>query len=123
MARLLELGYLDDTSFAVAHVRRRSTSRGPLAISAELAARGVDREVARQAVAGLSREDELGAAMRLAARQTGQRRPASYQELLDSAGVKLLRRGFSPAVARAACWAVWRGTAGTSDPLAPQPSV
>src|SRR5439155_1649062 len=50
VARLVELRYLDDRSFAEGHVRRRSATRGPLALSAELAARGVDREPADRAV-------------------------------------------------------------------------
>ena len=110
MARLADLGYLDDTAFASGHVRRRAATLGPLALSAELAARGVDREVARTAVAGLSHEDLLAAATRLVARQSGRKAPAGYKELLDSAGTKLLRRGFSLAIAREACQAVWRGT-------------
>src|SRR4029077_16860174 len=69
LARLADLGYLDDAGFAAGHVRRRSASLGPLALSAELAARGVDREIARAAVANLSQEDQLAAAVRLVARQ------------------------------------------------------
>jgi len=110
MARLAELGYLDDAGFAAGHVRRRSASLGPLALSAELAARGVDREIARAAVANLSQEDQLAAAVRLVARQAGRTPSAGYKELLDSAGARLLRRGFSPAIAREACRVVWRGT-------------
>jgi regulatory protein len=116
VARLVELGYLDDASFAAGHVRRRSASLGPLALAAELAARGVDREVATQAVAGLSPAAQLAAAVHLVARQGGRKGAASYKELLDSAGTKLLRRGFSPAIAREACRAVWQGTLDTSEP-------
>jgi hypothetical protein len=36
--------------------------------------------------------------------------------LLDRAGSKLVRRGFSPSVAREACRVVWRGTEGGVDP-------
>jgi regulatory protein len=110
IVRLTERGYLDDAGFAAGHVRRRSASLGPLALSAELAARGIDREVAQRALAGLSREAQLDAATRLAARDAGRKRPAGYKELLDSAGPKLLRRGFSPGVAREACRLVWFGT-------------
>ena len=46
----------------------------------------------------------------LAARAAGRKRPAGYKELLDSAGPKLLRRGFSPGIAREACRLVWFGT-------------
>jgi regulatory protein len=116
MARLADHGYLDDASFAAGHVRRRSASLGPLALSAELAARGVDRQLARQAVAGLTSQEQLAAATRLVARQPGAEGAASYKELLDSAGTKLLRRGFSPSVAREACRAVWQGTRDASEP-------
>ncbi len=112
LTRLAELGYLDDASFAAGHVRRRSASLGPLALAAELVARGVDRRVTSQAVAGLSHADQLAAAVRLVQRQAGRQGPASYQKLLDSAGSKLLRRGFSPGIAREACRAVWLGTPG-----------
>ena len=115
MVRLTELGYLNDAGFAAGHVRRRSASLGPLALSAELAARGVDRDVARTALAGLSLEDQLAAATRLVERQVGRGRPAGYKQLLDSVGARLLRRGFSLAIAREACRAVWVGTVDLAD--------
>jgi SOS response regulatory protein OraA/RecX len=116
MARLAGQGYLDDAGFAVGHVRRRSTALGPLALSAELAARGVDREVARTALEGLGHEAQVAAASRLVLRELSRSRPAGYKQLLDSAGARLLRRGFSPAVAREACRAAWQGTAASSEP-------
>ena len=59
LGTLHELGYIDDASFAEGHVRRRSTSRGPLAIAAELAARGVRREVAGEALSRLDRQAQV----------------------------------------------------------------
>lgn len=115
VARLVELGYLDDRAFAESHVRRRSGSRGPLALAAELAARGVNREITGRALAGISPETQLSAAVDLV-RRAARKRPAGYKELLDSAGTKLLRRGFSPTVAREACRVVWRGTDSDLDP-------
>ena len=116
VARLSELGYLDDASFAVGHVRRRSGTRDALALSAELAERGVDKVVAGAALAGFDRAAQVAAATRLAERLSerlsGGKRPPGYRELLDSVGAKLLRRGYSIGVARDACWAVWAGTAG-----------
>jgi regulatory protein len=108
--RLVELGYLDDRSFAEGHVRRRSGSLGPLALSRELAARGVDRDVAEDALEGFDQTAQTAAATRLAARLVGQRPFAGYREMLNSVGSKLVRRGFSPGVVRAACRAVWSGT-------------
>lgn len=110
--RLAELGYLDDAAFAEGHVRRRSPSLGPLALAAELAARGVDRGLTRLALDGLSDADQLAAAVRLVQRQGARKPPASYQELLAAAGSKLLRRGFSLGIAREACRVVWLGTSG-----------
>ncbi|HEY1456305.1 MAG TPA: regulatory protein RecX [Candidatus Dormibacteraeota bacterium] len=115
LARLHELGYLDDRSFAEGHVRRRSSGRGPMALSAELAARGVDREVAHQAVATFDPQAQLQAATRLVERLYGRKSWTGFQEVLNSLGPKLLRRGFSSRVVRAACAAVWNPTAGRPE--------
>jgi regulatory protein len=115
VAKLVRLRYLDDRQFAEGHVRRRSATRGPLALSAELAARGVDRESADRAVAGIDPESQLAAATRLVERLAGRKSFAGYRELLDVAGSKLVRRGFAPGVVRAACRTVWDGTASTSE--------
>ena len=109
LVRLAELGYVDDAAFAAGHVRRRSSSRGPLALTAELAARGVDRQAAGRALAGFDRAAQVASATRLAERLCGRTRPAGYGELLDTVGAKLLRRGFPSGVAREACWALWAG--------------
>ena len=111
MARLSDLGYLDDPEFAAGHVRRRSASRGPLALLAELASRGVDREVAALAVARIAPDAQLAAVTRLAERLCARRTWAGYQEMLGSVGSRLVRRGFPPGIVQAACRAVWDGTA------------
>jgi regulatory protein len=116
LGRLSELGYLDDATFAASHVRRRASSLGPLALSAELAARGVDRREAGRALAAFDHAAQVASATRLAERLCGRTRPAGYGELLDSVGAKLLRRGFSPGVAREACWAVWSGREAVPTP-------
>ena len=108
--RLTELGYLDDRAFAEGHVRRRKGGLGPLALSAELFARGVDRGVAAGALAAFDREAQLASATMLAERLYGLKPRSGYRETLDAIGPKLLRRGFSPGVASAACRAVSAGT-------------
>lgn len=113
MARLVELGYLDDPSFAKGLVRRRSAIRGPRALSAELAARGVDRAEADAAVAEFDLEAQLASATRLAERLYARKAGIGYREMLDSVGTKLLRRGFPAPVVREACRSVLSG--------APQP--
>jgi regulatory protein len=106
MARLAELGYLDDSSFANGLVRRRGALRGPLALSAELAAKGVDRAEAEAAVAGFDPEAQLVSATRLADRLYARKPGMDYREMLNSVGTKLLRRGFPANVVRAACRSV-----------------
>jgi regulatory protein len=115
LARLVEKGLQSDRAFAEAHVRRRSRSVGPLALSAELTARGVDRDLADGATAGFTSDQQLAAAISLAERLCGNRRYAGYRELLHAVGAKLLRRGFSMPVARAACDALWGGTSDTLE--------
>jgi regulatory protein len=111
MRRLVELGYLDDSSFAKGLVRRRAALRGPRALSAELAARGVDRADADAAVAGFDAEAQLVSATRLAERLYARKAGIGYREMLDTVGTKLLRRGFSTQVVYAACRSVLLGTA------------
>ncbi len=113
LGRLTELGYLDDQAFATALVRRRSASRGPAALAAELASKGIGRDGVQAALADLDSETQLEAATRLAERLYGSKRPAGYQEMLDRIGAKLVRRGYSPSVAREACRAVLAGVAST----------
>jgi regulatory protein len=114
-ARLLELGYLDDGAFAAGHVRRRSATRGPLALSAELFARGVDRAQADAAVARFDPQAQLASAVHLAERLWARRPAGGYRELLDQVGSRLVRRGFSPSIARAACLAALAGTAPNAE--------
>jgi regulatory protein len=114
LERLQELRYLDDDAFAQALVRRRSASRGPAALASELAAKGIGRTGVSAALAGLDRESQLEAATRLAERLYAHEPLPGYREMLDRIGTKLLRRGYSSDVARAACQAVLAGTPGSS---------
>lgn len=117
LGRLIQLGYLDDRAYAAGHVRRRLGGRGPLALRSELAARGVGRTLIDEAVAALDPEAQLESARRLAGRLAGGKTFAGYKELLDGVGPKLVRRGFSPGIARAACHDLWiSATTNTSDP-------
>jgi regulatory protein len=96
LARARGLGYLDDAAFARGLTAQRSRSRGPALIAAELAARGVDREVARAAVGSVDRGELVAAARRLAAR--GANRSADQRAIAG----RLLRRGFPGDVVREA---------------------
>jgi regulatory protein len=109
MTRLEELGYLDDQAFARSFVRRRASVRGPRALSAELAARGVDRAQVDTAVAEFGEDDQLAAATHIAERLYARKPSLGYREILDEVGAKLVRRGFSVSVARAACHTLLAG--------------
>jgi regulatory protein len=113
LKRLEELGYLDDQSFAHSFVRRRGAARGPRALSAELAARGVDRAYVDTAIAGFGEAAQLATATLIAERLYARKPAVGHREMLDAIGAKLVRRGFSVAVARAACRTV---LSGRSDP-------
>lgn len=110
LARLDELGYLNDLSFAEGLVRLRSASRGPRAVSAELAQRGVDRAQADSALASYNDALQMASATRIIERTYGKREITGYREMLDRVGSKLLRLGFSTTIVRAACHAVMAGT-------------
>lgn len=110
LARLSELGYLNDLSFAEGLVRVRSVSRGPRALSAELARRGVGRAQADRALASYNDALQLASAMRIIERTYGKREITDYREMLDRVGNKLLRLGFSTTIVRGACRAVVAGT-------------
>ena len=107
MRRITELYLVDDRAFARSYVRRRASVRGPLAIAAELAARGIDRAATEAALADFGPSEQLRSAMRLVERARD-REPdeITYQELLSKVGNRLLRRGFSARVVQAACRAV-----------------
>ena len=110
LARLDELGYLNDLSFAEGLVRHRSASRGPRALSAELAQRGVGRAQADLALAGYDDALQLASAMRIIERTYGKREITDYREMLNRVGSRLLRQGFSAITVRSACRAVMSGT-------------
>jgi regulatory protein len=94
LERARRLGYLDDGAFARALVAHRAGGRGAAMIAAELAARGVDREVAAEALAEVSEADQVAAARRLAARA-----PTEDRRRLAA---RLQRRGFASDVIRTA---------------------
>jgi len=101
--RLREQNYLNDAEFAQATVRHRSANRGAAAIRAELQLKGVARPLVDAAVAALDPETQMAGAERLARQWLHRAETQSLKSLLDVAGPRLVRRGYSPGVAREAC--------------------
>ena len=105
VARLTELGLLDDDAFARQWVVERSGRRGGAALVAELHARGVDRAVAEKAVREAAL-DEIEAAKELALAQLRRisRLPLARQAARLTGA--LARRGYPPEVVKEALAAV-----------------
>lgn len=100
LERFAEVGLVDDTAFAsaLAESRAKHSLRGKARIRQELRQKGVDRDVAEEALAELDPEDELTAAREIARRKArslaGLDRQVARRRL---AGV-LARRGFSGSI-------------------------
>lgn len=96
LERFTEVGLIDDAAFAQALTRSRATHslRGRARIRQELHAKGVDRELADEALAELDPEEERAAALQLAQRKyPGLARLEPHVARRRLAGV-LARRGF-----------------------------
>ncbi|MEA2461038.1 MAG: regulatory protein [Actinomycetota bacterium] len=105
IARLESLKLLDDAAFAGQWVQERGARKGPRALRAELARKGVSREIGDEAVAS-SGIDEQEVALKLASRWVGR---VSGRPLRDQAARvfrMLVGRGFSYEVAEEATKAV-----------------
>jgi regulatory protein len=101
--RFTEVGLIDDAAFARAWVNSRQAGRGLArrALSAELRAKGVDPEVAAEAVAEVDDEDERAAARRLVERRArGMRRLDRATATRRLMGM-LARKGYNGGLAAA----------------------
>jgi len=95
-ARLHELGLLDDLAFARDWVRERSArkSLGPRALKAELYAKGIERQVAEEAL-GAENLDEESLATEAAARWVRKVARFPLPQQAHKLQQMLLRKGFS----------------------------
>ena len=71
LERFSEVGLIDDAAFASALAASRSGPglRGPRRIRQEMQAKGIEKDIADEALAGISSEDEREAALTLARRR------------------------------------------------------
>ena len=107
LARLRELGYLDDEAFSLywSETRQAQRPRSRRLLVSELRSRGIDKETAEQATADVSDDEAayLAASGRLSAL-----RGQEHQAFRERLGRFLTSRGFSYDVARRVverCWA------------------
>jgi regulatory protein len=108
VARLLELGLLDDRAYAVAYVERRAATRGGLALRQELRRKGVAADLIDQTVGAHGEADQRRAAVDLLRKQAWRFEvaPGASDALVARARGRayalLARRGFAPDVVREA---------------------
>jgi regulatory protein len=101
--RLTEVGLIDDAEFARAWVSSRQAGRGLArrALSAELRAKGVDAEVAAEAVEAVGDDDEREAARRLVDRKVGAMRRLDRATATRRLMGMLARKGYNGGLAAA----------------------
>jgi regulatory protein len=101
--RFTEVGLIDDAAFARAWVSSRQSGRGLArrALSAELRAKGVDPEVAAEAVEAVDDDDERASARRLVDRKVGAMRRLDRATATRRLMGMLARKGYSGGLAAA----------------------
>ena len=101
--RFTEVGLIDDAAYARAWVTSRQAGRGLArrALSAELRAKGVDAEVAAEAVDAVGDDDERAAAQRLVARKVGGMRRLDRTTATRRLMGMLARKGYNGGLAAA----------------------
>jgi regulatory protein len=101
--RFTEVGLIDDAAFARAWVTSRQAGRGLArrALSAELRAKGVEPEVAAEAVEAVGDDDERAAARRLVDRKVGAMRRLDRATATRRLMGMLARKGYNGGLAAA----------------------
>jgi regulatory protein len=101
LTRFVEVGLIDDASFAEQWVSSRHQVRGlsRSALSRELRQRGVDDDLVRVAVERVSSDDELEAARALVRRRAPAMANDDPQRRFRRLAGMLARKGYSPGLA------------------------
>ncbi len=102
--RFDEVGLVDDSAYAELIVRTRHAERGLArrAIAAELRRRGIEDDVASDALEQIEPDDERAAAAELARKHVARTRGQDREKRVRRAVAALARKGHSPSVAFAA---------------------
>ncbi|CAA9248914.1 MAG: RecX [uncultured Blastococcus sp.] len=117
--RFTEVGLIDDAAFARAWVSSRQSGRGLArrALSAELRAKGIEPEVAAEAVSEVDDEDERATARRLVERRAGAMRRLDRATATRRLMGMLARKGYNGGLAAAVIRDVLDGADLDSDDL------
>ena len=115
--RFTEVGLIDDAAFARAWVSSRQAGRGLArrALSAELRAKGVESEVAAEAVGEVDDDDERAAARRLVERRVGSMRRLDRATATRRLMGMLARKGYNGGLAAAVIREALDGADGAPD--------
>jgi regulatory protein len=115
--RFTEVGLIDDAAFARAWVSSRQAGRGLArrALSAELRAKGVEPEVAAEAVGEVDDDDERAAARRLVERRVGSMRRLDRATATRRLMGMLARKGYNGGLAAAVIREALDGADGAPD--------
>ncbi|MCW2857956.1 MAG: regulatory protein RecX [Marmoricola sp.] len=99
--RFEEVGLIDDTAFAAEWVAQRQEGKGlaKRALAQELRRKGIDDEVARDALDSVNEEDEVAAARVLVQRKLRTMRDLDQQVAIRRLVGMLARKGYSSGVA------------------------
>lgn len=99
--RFEQVGLVDDAAFAAGWVRSRHTTRGlsRRALAHELRAKGIDDELAQQALGALDADDEQAAAEQLVARRLRTVRGLPREKQVGRLVAMLARKGYGASVA------------------------
>jgi regulatory protein len=106
VARLKDLGLVNDENFARQWVEERASRRGKAALADELSRKGVDEGVIDEVLGRVPAENEEARAHDLAAKHLDKVAGRSLDRQAALIVGMLLRRGFEPEVAEAATRAV-----------------
>jgi regulatory protein len=115
--RFTEVGLIDDAAFARAWVSSRQAGRGLArrALSAELRAKGVEPEVAAEAVGEVDDDDERAAARRLVERRVDSMRRLDRATATRRLMGMLARKGYNGGLAAAVIREALDGADGAPD--------
>jgi regulatory protein len=115
--RFTEVGLIDDAAFARAWVSSRQAGRGLArrALNAELRAKGVEPEVAAEAVGEVDDDDERAAARRLVERRVGSMRRLDRATATRRLMGMLARKGYNGGLAAAVIREALDGADGAPD--------